>query len=45
MTRSFPSGTEVGEVVGFTNSIHDLSLQVPFEPGWLSFGHPDLHLG
>jgi hypothetical protein len=45
MTRSSPCGTDVSEVVGSTNSVHDLSLQVPSEPGWLSSGHPDLHLG
>lgn len=41
----FPSGTEMGEVVGSTDSIHDLSLQVPLKPGWLSSEHPDLHVG
>lgn len=42
VTTSFPS--EVGDV-GSADSVLDLSLQVPFEPGWLSFDHPDLHLG
>lgn len=45
MTRSFTSGTEVGEVVGSADWMHRLSLQVPLKPGRLSFGHPDLHLG
>lgn len=44
-TRFFPSGTEMGEVVGSTDSLHDLSLQVPLKPGWLSSEHPDLHVG